>query len=262
MIRSLWIAATGMQAQSFNIDVIANNLANVNTSGYKRSRADFQDLLYQTLRPSGVPSSADTQVPTGIQIGHGTKPVATQKIFIQGNNQATQNELDMAIEGDGFFQILRPNGDMAYTRSGAFKLDKEGRIVNSDGLPLEPEIAIPSDAISVNIGYDGTISAFLSGETEATELGTIELSRFINPAGLNSIGMNLYLETEASGDPITGIAGEDGLGSISQGYLEMSNVRVVDEMVKMISAQRAYEINSKSIKAADEMLQIANNLKG
>jgi len=262
MNRSLWIAATGMQAQSLNIDVISNNLANVNTSGYKRSRADFQDLLYQTLRPSGVASSADSLVPTGIQLGHGTKPVATQKIFIQGSYHQTENELDMAIEGDGFFQITRPDGDLAYTRSGAFKLDNEGRLVNSDGLPLEPEISIPSDATSVNIGYDGTISAFLVGETEATELGTIELSRFINPAGLNSIGMNLYLETEASGDPITGTAGEDGLGIISQGYLEMSNVKVVDEMVQMISAQRAYEINSKAIKAADEMLQIANQVKG
>lgn len=261
MIRSLWIAATGMKAQSTNIDVISNNLANVNTSGFKRSRADFQDLIYQTLRPSGVSSSASTQVPTGIQIGYGTKPVATQKIFIQGDYQATNNELDLAIDGDGFFQIARPNGDVAYTRSGAFKLDSEGRIVSSDGYPLEPEIAIPSDTVSLNIGKDGTISAFLAGETGATELGTIELARFINPAGLNSIGGNLYLVTQSSGDPITGTADQDGLGALSQGYLEMSNVKVVDEMVNMISAQRAYEVNSKSIKAADEMLQIANNVK-
>ena len=261
MNRSLWIAATGMKAQTVNIDVISNNLANVNTSGFKRSRADFQDLIYQTLRPSGVSSSADSQVPTGIQIGYGTKPVATQKIFMQGDYQATNNELDLAVDGDGFFQILRPNGDIGYTRSGAFKLDSEGRVVSSDGFALEPEITIPSDTVSVNIGMDGTISAFLAGETEATELGTIELTRFIIPAGLKSIGMNLFLLTEASGEPITGTAGEDGFGTISQGYLEMSNVKVVDEMVNMISAQRAYEINSKSIKAADEMLQIANNIK-
>ena len=261
MNRSLWIAASGMQAQSLNIDIISNNLANVGTSGYKRSRADFQDLLYQTLRPAGVSSSSTSKVPTGIQIGHGTKPVATQRIFIQGDYQATQNELDMAIEGDGFFQILKPNGDIAYTRAGTFKLDNEGRVVTSDGYPLEPEITIPSDTISISIGSDGTFSAILAGETTASELGTIELTRFINPAGLNGIGMNLYLATSASGDPITGTAGEDGLGSISQGYLEMSNVRVVDEMVNMITAQRAYEINSKTIKAADEMLQIANNIK-
>ena len=261
MLRTLSIAASGMQAQTLNIDVISNNLANVNTSGFKRSRADFQDLLYQTLRQAGVASAAGSQVPTGLQLGHGTRPVATQKIFLQGDYQHTQNDLDMAIEGDGFFQILQPNGEVAYSRAGAFKLDSEGRVVTSDGFVMEPEITIPADSVSVSIGTDGTVSVLQAGETEPSEIGTIQLVRFINPAGLMSIGRNLYMETSVSGIPTTGTAGEGGFGTIAQGYLEMSNVSVVDEMVNMITAQRAYEINSKSIQAADEMLQIANNIK-
>ncbi len=261
MIRSLWTAASGMQAQTLNIDVISNNLANVNTTGFKKSRADFQDLLYETLSPAGAASSAGTQMPTGIQVGHGTSPAATQKIFMQGNYQYTQNKLDMAIEGDGFFQILQPNGEIAYSRAGAFKLNGDGEIVTSDGFLMEPGISIPPDSTAINIGIDGTVSVLQPGQTEASEIGTIELVKFINPAGLNSIGRNLYLGTSASGDPVTGIAGEDGFGTISQGYLEMSNVSVVDEMVNMITAQRAYEINSKAIQASDEMLQMANNLK-
>jgi len=250
-----------MQAQALNIDVISNNLANVNTSGFKRSRADFQDLLYQTLRPAGVASAAGSQVPTGLQLGHGTRPVATQKIFLQGDYQHTQNELDMAIEGDGFFQVLQPNGDVSYSRAGTFKLDSEGRIVTSDGFPMEPEITIPSDSISISIGTDGTVSILQAGEIEPSEIGTIQLVRFVNPAGLSSIGRNLYTATSVSGEAITGTAGEGGYGTIAQGYLEMSNVSVVDEMVNMITAQRAYEINSKSIQTADEMLQMANNIK-
>jgi flagellar basal-body rod protein FlgG len=261
MIRSLWTAASGMQAQTINIDVIANNLSNVNTAGFKRSRADFQDLLYENMRPPGMASSAGTEVPTGIQIGHGTRPVATQKIFSQGDFQHTQNALDMAIEGNGFFQITQPNGEVAYTRAGSFKIDSDGRLVTSDGFPMEPEISIPTDTISISIGTDGTISVLQAGDDQPTEVGTVELARFTNPAGLQSIGRNLYLPTAASGDVTTGIAGEDGFGTIAQGYLEMSNVSVVDEMVNMITAQRAYEINSKAIQSADDMLQTANSLK-
>ena len=261
MIRSLWTSATGMQAQALNLDVIANNLANVNTAGFKKSRAEFQDLLYETLRPAGTSSSQDTQVPTGIQIGHGTRPSTVLKIFSQGSMENTKNELDLAIEGDGFFQIILPNGETAYTRDGAFKLDSDGRIVNSDGFALEPEITIPSDALSISVGIDGTVSVLQAGDSIPSEIGTIELARFVNPAGLISTGRNLYITSEASGDEMTGTPGEDGLGSIAQGFLEMSNVSVVDEMVSMITAQRAYEVNSKSIQTADEMLQIANNIK-
>ncbi len=261
MIRSLWTSATGMQAQALNLDVIANNLANVNTAGFKKSRAEFQDLLYETLRPAGTASSQDTQVPAGIQIGHGTRPSTVLKIFSQGNMENTKNELDLAIEGDGFFQIILPNGETAYTRDGSFKLDSDGRIVNSDGFALEPEISIPSDALSISVGIDGTVSVLQAGDSTPSEIGTIELARFVNPAGLISTGRNLYITSEASGDEMTGTPGEDGLGSIAQGFLEMSNVSVVDEMVSMITAQRAYEINSKAIQTSDDMLQIANNLK-
>lgn len=261
MIRSLWTAASGMQAQALNIDVISNNLANVNTTGFKRSRADFQDLLYETLRNAGTAATEVNEVPTGIQIGHGTRPVAVQKVFLQGDYQQTQNELDMAIEGNGFFQIVQSSGDIAYTRDGAFKMDSEGRIVTSDGFLLEPEITVPSDAVSLSIGIDGTVSVLQAGQSQPTELGTVNIARFVNPAGLHAIGRNLFMPTSASGDAIVGTAGENGLGTISQGFIEMSNVSVVDEMVKMISAQRAYEINSKSIQAADEMLQMANNVK-
>jgi len=250
-----------MKSQSFNIDVISNNLANVNTTGFKTSRADFQDLLYETLRQAGTSSSETTDVPTGIQVGHGSRPVASHKIFTQGDFQQTKNELDIAIEGDGFFQIIQPTGEIAYSRDGAFKMDRDGRIVTSDGFLLEPEITIPSDSISLSIGLDGTVSVLQAGSSAPTEIGTINLARFVNPAGLHSIGRNLYLPTNASGDAIVGTAGEDGLGSLAQGFLEMSNVSVVDEMVKMITAQRAYEINSKTIQAADDMLQQANNVK-
>jgi flagellar basal-body rod protein FlgG len=244
MIRSLWTSATGMQAQELNIDVISNNLANVNTSGF-----------------NGAASSQDTIVPTGIQLGHGTRPAAVQKLFSQGDFQNTTNELDWAIEGDGFFQIEIPNGDTSYSRSGEFKLDADGRIVNPDGFPLVPEMTIPSDTISISVGMDGTVSVIQAGDETPTELGTLQLARFVNPAGLRSLGKNLYAPTEASGDEITGTAGENGLGTIAQGFLEMSNVSVVDEMVSMITAQRAYETNSKVIQTADDMLQMANNLK-
>jgi flagellar basal-body rod protein FlgG len=261
MIRGLYSAATGMQAMALNIDVISNNLANVATTGFKKSRAEFQDLLYETLRAPGAAAASGQQVPTGIQIGHGTRSVAVQKLFSQGDLQHTKNQLDIAIEGDGFFQVLQPDGETAYTRAGSFKVDSEGQIVNPDGLPLEPAITIPTDAVSVSIAMDGTVSVIIPGEPEASEIGTIELSRFVNPAGLNSIGRNLFTVSAASGDALTGTAGEEGLGTLAQGFLEMSNVSVVDEMVNMISAQRAYEINSKAVQVSDELLQMANNLR-
>ena len=261
MIRCLWTAASGMQAQTSNIDVISNNLANVNTAGFKRSRVDFQDLLYETMRVPGTSAPNGGQIPTGIQIGHGTRTVATHKIFIQGDFQHTENELDMAIEGQGFFQIVQGNGDIAYTRAGNFKIDSEGRLVSPDGFLMEPEITIPSDALSVSISTNGTVSVLQPGQSQPSDVGNIELVRFVNPAGLQSIGRNLFVQTQASGDPTTGTPGEDGFGTVAQGYLEMSNVNVVDEMVNMITAQRAYEINSKAIQAADDMLQMANALK-
>jgi flagellar basal-body rod protein FlgG len=260
MIRSLWTAATGMQAQTLNIDVISNNLANVSTSGFKKSRAEFQDLLYETLRPSGVSTTETSEVPVGIQVGHGTRPSAVNRIFVQGDFHQTQNELDLAIEGDGFFQIVQASGDIAYTRDGAFKLDNQGRIVNSDGFLVEPEITVPNNTIAISIAIDGRVSVLQSGQAEPAEIGTIELARFMNPAGLHSIGRNLYMPTAASGDATLGTAGEDGFGTIAQGYLEGSNVSVVEEMVNMIVAQRAYETNSKVIQASDEMLQMANNV--
>ena len=260
-MRTLWTAASGMQAQTLNIDVISNNIANVNTTGFKRSRSDFQDLLYQTVREPGTVSSSGNEIPTGIQVGLGTRPVATAKIFDQGDYKHTGGETDMAIEGDGFFQITQPNGEIAYTRAGAFKINSEGQLVTSDGFLMDPEITIPSDAKSISIETDGTVSVILAGQTEPSEIGTIELAKFSNPAGLKSIGRNLYLQTSASGDAVTGTAGEEGFGTIAQGYLEMSNVNIVEEMVNMIIAQRAYEVNSKAIQTADDMLQMANNLK-
>ncbi|MBI5893014.1 MAG: flagellar basal-body rod protein FlgG [Deltaproteobacteria bacterium] len=261
MNRSLWIAATGMEAQQTNIDVISNNLANVNTVGFKKSRADFQDLLYQNIKVPGSASSATSQVPTGIQLGHGVRPVATQKIFNQGSFQQTGNSLDLAIEGDGFFKVTQPDGTTAYTRSGAFKLNSEGQIVTSDGYSLDPSLTIPTDTTSLSISADGILSIRQAGATTTTQVGNIEIGRFVNPAGLQAIGKNLFLETPASGGVIAGTPAQGGFGTITQGYLEMSNVSVVEEMVNMIIAQRAYEINSKAIQTSDEMLQTANNLR-
>ncbi|TYP00187.1 flagellar basal-body rod protein FlgG [Geothermobacter ehrlichii] len=260
MIKALSIAASGMEAQQLNMDVIANNLANVNTTGFKKSRADFQDLLYQTIRNAGGTSSTGTEVPTGIQIGLGTRTAAVQKIFTPGDIIQTGNELDLAIEGDGFFQVQLPNGETVYTRAGALKKDSTGRLVTSDGYPVIPEITIPENATRVAIHEDGTVEAFLDGSSAGSQIGQLELATFSNPAGLFSIGRNLLKETPASGAPTTGIPGELGLGTISQGYLEGSNVSVMEEMVAMIAGQRAYEINSKAIKTADEMLQMTNNL--
>jgi len=261
MMRALWTAASGMIGQQYKIDTTANNLANVNTTGFKKSRVDFQDLLYQTVKYAGTPVTAGAQIPTGIQIGHGVRPVATQRLFTQGTFQQTDNPLDLVIEGDGFFQVLLPDGSVRYTRDGAFKRDSDGRLVTSDGFPLEPEIRIDENALSINIGSDGTVSIQLPGQDEPEEIGKIQLARFVNPAGLKSDGRNLYSATAASGPAIVGEPGLDGFGNLAQGYLEMSNVQVVEEMVSMIVAQRAYETNSKAIQAADEMLQTANNLR-
>lgn len=261
MIRALWTAASGMQSQQKNIDVVANNLANVNTAGFKKSRADFQDLMYQNLKTTGAPSTNTTQNPTGIQIGLGSRLAAVTKIFTTGDFNQTGNELDMAIEGDGFFQIQLPDGTTAYTRSGAFKKDNTGRVVTSDGYPLLPAVTIPPNAIKTNIGNDGTVSVILGGQSTTTQLVSIQLATFPNPAGLSAQGKNLFIQSDASGAPTTGTPGQTGIGTLAQGFLEMSNVSVMEEMVNMITGQRAYEVNSKAVQAADEMLQTANNLR-
>jgi flagellar basal-body rod protein FlgG len=261
MIRSLWTAASGMQGQQKSIDVVANNLANVNTTGFKKSRADFQDLIYQNLKSTGSPATNATQVPTGIQIGLGSRLAAVTKIFTPGDFTQTGNELDMAIEGDGFFQISLPDGTTGYSKAGAFKRDSTGQIVTSDGNPLSPSITIPNNATKINIGSDGTVSVQQAGQNATTTVGNIQLASFSNPSGLASQGKNIYLPTDASGAATTGAPGQNGTGTISQGLLEMSNVNVAEEMVNMIVGQRAYEINSKAVTASDEMLQTANNLK-
>ncbi|OPY64540.1 MAG: Flagellar basal-body rod protein FlgG [Syntrophorhabdaceae bacterium PtaU1.Bin034] len=261
MIRALYTAGTGMNVQQTNLDVIANNIANVNTTGFKRSRADFQDLMYQTLRMQGARTEQGNQVPTGIQIGHGAMLAAVQKVFLQGDYQETQNELDVAIEGNGFIQVVLPSGDKAYTRAGAFKKDSEGRICTSDGYLLEPSITVPQDTTKLSIESDGTISALVQGQQKPQQIGKLDLYTFPNLTGLKAMGKSLYVETEASGTAISGKPGESGMGTLLQGFLEMSNVNVMQEMVNLIVGQRAYEINSKAIQAADEMLQMANNVK-
>jgi len=260
MIRALYTAATGMEAQQLNIDVIANNLANVSTTGFKKSRADFQDLLYQTLKEPGGLATGTTSVPTGIQVGLGVKPAAVQRVHLQGDFDQTTNPLDVAIEGDGFFQVTLPDGNTAYSRSGAFKLDSTGSVVTSEGDPITPQITIPNGAESISIGNDGTVSVVLPGQTAPSQVGQIQTVRFANPAGLRSEGRNLFRETGTSGTPALGTPGQDGLGQLSQGFLEGSNVSVVEELVAMISGQRAYEINSRAITAADEMLRTASSL--
>jgi len=261
MMRALFSAASGMYAQQLNIDTISNNLANVNTTGFKKAKVEFQDLIYQTMRAAGASSLAGVVVPTELQIGHGVRPVAVQKNFAQGAPRATENPLDIAILGNGFFQITMPDGTIAYTRDGSFKINNEGSIVTSDGLYLEPEVSVPIDTTSINISNDGTVSVLIVGSTEPQDIGQIELAKFINSGGLKNIGQNLFLPTEASGEAILGTPGQEGLGQLNQGYLESSNVQVVEEMVNMIVAQRAYELNSKSIRTSEEMLQMANNIK-
>jgi flagellar basal-body rod protein FlgG len=260
MQRSLFTGATGMRAQQLNLDVIANDLANVNTTAFKRSRVDFQDLLYQTLRAPGSISAQGLEVPSGIQLGHGVGVGSITRLFLQGSFAETGNTFDMAIEGDGFFQITLPDGEIGYTRDGSFKLNRDGTLVTTDGFPLEPELTIPDDTIAVGIGLDGTISVTRQDST-VDELGQIELARFINPAGLLSQGRNLFRESAASGDPILGFPGEEGTGTLRQGFLEGSNVSVVDEIVQLIITQRAFEVNSSVVRTSDEMLQTANNMR-
>ncbi|MBS2038442.1 flagellar basal-body rod protein FlgG [bacterium] len=259
MMRALRTAATGMSAQQINLDTVANNLANVNTSGFKRTRIDFQDLMYQSLRVAGSPSQ-DRQNPTGLQVGLGVRAAATQKIFSQGLFEQTENPLDCVIEGDGFFQVTMPDSTLAYTRDGAFKRDSGGNLVTSEGYLIEPAVVIPPEATSISIAGDGTISAQLPNSSEPSQLGKLTLARFSNPAGLISQGKNLYTVSAASGQPVVSAPGTQGAGTITQGFLEKSNVSVVEEMVNMISAQRAYEVNSKVIQGADKMLEIASNL--
>ena len=261
MIRSLYTASTGMNAQDTNVSVIDNNLANVNTVGFKRSRPEFQDLLYQNLRLVGTLSPNGQQVPTGAQLGMGTKTAAIQKIFLQGDFSQTQNPLDIAIQGKGFFQITQPDGTTGFTRAGSFKLDNTGRMVTADGLAMQPAITIPNNALSISIGPQGSVAVTQPGSPAPTVLGNIQLASFQNPAGLQSIGFNLFTQSDASGQPQIGNPQSIDLGSTQQGFLELSNVSVVEEMVNLIAAQRAYEVNSKTVQAADEMLQISNNMK-
>ena len=259
MMRSLWTAATGMGAQQLNMDVVSNNLANVNTTGFKRSRPDFEDLLYQTHRQPGATQANGQMIPTGVQVGLGVRTVAVQKLFSQGDYQYTENQLDWAIEGDGFFRVLKDDEEV-YTRAGAFKLDNNGVIVDSNGYILQPQFTVPEGGTAVVVSPSGQISV-LDVNSEVIAEGQINTYKFINNGGLYAISKNLFRFTPASGDPIEGTPGTDDYGTIAQGYLEMSNVAVVDEMVNMIVAQRAYEANSKSIQTADQMLQIANNVK-
>ena len=261
MIRALRTAASGMTAQQLNVDNIANNLANVNTTGFKKAKVEFQDIMYQSLRKPGVQSAVGAVTPTALDIGYGARPVATTREYSVGTLQQTGNPLDIAIDGDGFFQVQQPDGTTAYSRDGSIKLTAEGRLATSDGYLLTPEITIPQDASSISIAVDGTVSVVQSGSNTPADVGQIELARFINPAGMSAIGHNLYQETPASGTPITGVPSEAGMGKLNQGYLEMSNVDVVTEMVNLIVAQRAYEINSKAIQTADDMTSLVNNLK-
>jgi flagellar basal-body rod protein FlgG len=254
MIRSLWIARTGLDAQQTQLDVIANNLANVSTNGFKRARAVFQDLLYQTLRQPGAQSTQQTQISSGLQIGTGAQPVATERIHTQGNLQQTGNALDMAIQGRGYFQIELPDGTTAYTRDGSFQLDSQGQLVTASGYLLTPAIVIPSDAQSITIGKDGTVSVLQAGQSTTTQVGSIQLATFVNPGGLQSVGDNLFLETASSGTATPNTPGQNGAGVINQNYVETANVNVAEELVTMIATQRAYELNSRVVQTSDAML--------
>ncbi len=261
MIRALFSAASGMSAQQLNVDNIAHNLANANTAGFKARRAQFQDLMYQNLVQPGASAGQQTVVPTGLQLGLGTRASSNEIVFTQGDFSQTNNPLDLVIQGRGFFQIRRATGETGYTRAGSFHLDRDGNMVTSDGDPLEPQITIPPNAQSVTIATDGTVSYLQPGQNNAQVAGQIQLANFPNPAGLTSIGRNLYLPTDASGEPVVGNpGGQEGIGSLLQGYTEQSNVSVVEEFINLIVSQRAYEANSKVVKAADEMYQQVNNL--
>jgi len=256
---AMWVAKTGLDAQQNRISVISNNLANVNTTGFKRSRAVFEDLVYQTVRQPGASSSQDSELPSGLMLGTGVRTVATQKIFQQGNTLQTDNSLDLAVTGRGFLQVQLPDGNTAYTRDGSLMVDSDGNLVTASGYAIEPAITIPADALSVSIGADGTVTATLPGVASPTTLGDITLADFINPAGLQPLGENLSIESASSGTPTVGTPGEDGLGSLLQGALEASNVNVAEELVNMIETQRAFESNSKAISTVDEMLRFLNN---
>jgi len=260
MIRSLWIAKTGLDAQQTQLDVISNNLANVGTTGFKRSRAVFEDLLYQTVRQPGAQSTQQTQLPTGLQIGTGVRPVATERIHTQGNMQQTGNSLDLAVNGQGFFQVSLPDGTTAYTRDGSLHLDHQGQLVTSSGYTVTPAITIPANAQNITIGRDGTVSVTQPGTAAPTQVGSVQLANFINAAGLESRGENLFVETASSGAPTTNAPGSNGVGTLNQGYVETSNVNVVEELVNMIQTQRAYEINSKAVQTSDQMLQRLSQL--
>lgn len=259
MSQALWIAKTGLEAQQNRLSVVSNNLANVNTTGYKRARAVFEDLLYQNLRQAGGQTSQETELPTGLSLGTGVRTVATQKLHTQGNLIQSNNTFDTAIQGKGFFQILKPNGDIAYTRNGEFQINSTGQLVNSSGYRVQPDIIIPENSLSVTIGTDGVVSVTQPGNPAPAEVGIIQIADFINPAGLQSIGGNLLMETGASGAPVVGSPDTNNLGSLIQGSIESSNVNVVEELVNMIETQRAYEMNSKAISTADQMLQYVNN---
>jgi flagellar basal-body rod protein FlgG len=261
MIKAMNTAATGMVAQQMNIDNIANNLANVNTTGFKKGRMEFQDILYQNYRKAGTASAIGTTVPVNLDVGYGTRAVATTREFSSGSVTVTGNPTDLAIGGNGFFQIQMPDGTTSYSRDGAFKLSAEGNLVTADGFQVLPTVTIPQDATEISVTIDGQVFVNVIGNETPQQIGQLELARFINPAGLSAVGHNLYTETVASGTPITGVPATDGLGRIDQGSLESSNVSVVDEMVNMIMAQRSYEINSKVIQTSDEMSQTTNNLK-
>lgn len=260
MIKSLWIAKTGLTAQQMNMDIISNNLANVSTSGFKRQRVVFEDLLYQTVRQPGAQSSEQTTLPSGLQIGTGVRPVATERIHSQGNLEATDNSSDVAINGQGFFQVLLPDGTQAYTRSGAFQVNQNGQLVTAAGYEIQPTINIPSNAIKMTVARDGVVNVTLANQSTQVQVGQLTLHTFINDTGLESMGENLYLETESSGAPTENTPGLNGAGLLYQGYTETSNVNVAEELVNMIQVQRAYEINSKAISASDQMLQRLNQL--
>jgi flagellar basal-body rod protein FlgG len=255
MLRSLWISKTGMEAQQLQLDNISNNLANVATNGYKKSHAVFEDLIYQNLRQSGSASSDQTQLPTGLQVGLGVRPVATARDFSQGSLQQTSNTLDVAISGNGFLQVTMPDGTTGYTRDGSLKMDAQGQVVTNNGFVVQPGITIPPTAQSISIGADGTVSVTLPGSATPSTLGQLQLAGFANPGGLDPKGGNIYAETAASGTPSAAAPGTNGLGSLRQGFVETSNVNVVEELVSMISTQRAYELNSKAIQTSDQMLQ-------
>ena len=261
MFRSLHIAATGMQAQESQLDTISNNLANANTVGFKKTRADFQDLFYQNVRFAGTQTSSQTMSPTGLQIGSGVRMVGTSRIDTQGALRQTGNKLDVAVEGNGYFVVQQPDGTQAFTRAGQFKVDAQGRVTTSEGTPVDPPITIPPSATSVTIARDGIVSITLAGQGTPSQVGSIQLANFVNPAGLNPLGHNLFQTTLASGEPQLGTPGSDGRGTILQGSVEQANVEVVDEMIGLIAAQRAYEVNSKVISAADDMLKNATNLR-